>query len=509
MAWGLKNQSEKQKVIISLTKTDLRLSILNGTDKDLEVTNAYQATYDSIPQISELISNWLNQTKIRNVDCHWLLARDLYKTINIKRPKVPENELNKSIKWLVKDQVDQPIENILVSYYQLASYEQKDQQLTTTIVDRTLVESLIETTNHNNLNIVGIWVDELSAGNALDAFLTEDKITGLIDQDEKGLIYNFYLGKELAFTRHIKGRFFPETREDGFTLENDSQQQLDRFLLETQRTLDYCISQIFRKPIDRLVISRGKEKQEELIHSLEQVTELSVNCFSSKSLIKGLHSPPHSFDLSISEAGTLFTPNKSKQTINFYLPEFHPKPMEFGFKFAASTVAIFVLGFIAFGMVQNIEHNQINDQIESQKQALNNLEKEVNLLNSGLRTKDKTLNLDKEIVKKQRLLASSQKLLMEVGQKSSVTTPKYSDVLVELSKQKTPSLWLTQINLHPNMMSLHGVTTKTESIPKYINTMSKNEKLSSKFENLIIERDKENSSFINFSMTNGRFNNEQ
>ena len=508
MIWGLNSQSNRQKIIISLTKSDVRLFLLENSTNNFQIINSSFVSYQSLDQLDTLCNQWLQQVKAKNLDCHWLLSRSLYKTIAVKPPKVPDNELDNAIKWLVKDQVDQPLDNLLVSHYQPASSEQNVEKLSAVIADKTLIEKLLDITHINNLNIIGILIDELSAGNALTEKLEPKKITGFIDQDQDGLIYNFYIGKELAFTRHIKGRFFPNPHDGPFSLESDAEEQLDRFLLETQRTLDYCISQVFRKPVDSLIIDAAKVFDDKTISSLEQITELPVQSFTLElSPDKDADSKEALNSLSISEAGTILKVITAKQAVNFYLPQYQPQPLEYGFKFAASLALIFIVGFVSYGLLQQKELQGLNQQLAQETESLDSIKNEMNKLSASLGTESSIENINNIIIRKQKVLASSQKLLLQVNDKTPLESVPYSDVLSALAKQKANSLWLTQINLFPTSINLIGTTTNAESVPNYISEMAKSEILSSQFEKLIIERDQKNKQLINFEMTNGKFNN--
>jgi len=508
MIWGLNSQSDKQKIIISLTESDVRLFLLENSANNLQVVSSHFVSYQSLDQLETECNQWLQQIKAKKIDCHWLLSRSLYKTIAVKPPKVPNAELDNAIKWLVKDQVDQPLDNLLVSHYQPESPEQGAEKLSAVIADKRLIEKLLDITQSNNLNIVSILIDELSAGNALTEKLEAEKITGFIDQDKNGLIYNFYIGKELAFTRHIKGRFFPNQQGSPFTLESDAEEQLDRFLLETQRTLDYCVSQVFRKPVDSLIVDAAKIVEEKTISSLEQITELPVQSFSLElSSEKDGDAKDALSSLSISEAGSILRSNTSKQSVNFYLPQYQPKPLEYGFKFAASITLIFTFGFVCYGLLQQKEIRELERQLAQETLAVKSITNEMNKISAGLGQESSLENINNIIAKKQKTLASTQKLLLQVNEKAPLEPVRYSQVLSALATQKSESLWLTQISIFPTSISLTGTTTNAESVPNYIDEMSKNKILSSQFEELIIERDQESKQLINFQMTNGKFNN--
>ena len=514
MFWGLNNKPDKEKVIISLTESEVRLFLVEYNSHNINMLVAHSTVYDSLEKLNTVCLQWLQEVKAKGLHCHWLLSRDLYKTINLNKPKVPDSEIDGAIRWLVKDQVEQALDNLLITHYCPFTQDQDPQKLTAVIVERDFIEQLIEISDKIGINLISIEINELTASSALAGHLEQEKIVGLIDEDKQGLIYNFYVGKELAFTRHIKGRFFPNQQNSPFTLEDDNNEaQTDQFLLETQRTLDYCVSQIFRKPVNSLVLDAAKVTNSSLIDSLEQITELPVSTFNlastSTDAINNTTEKKHApIRLTIAEAGTILgQSSKKRQTVNFYLPQYQPKPLEFGFKFAASFAFLFVFGFITYGYIQEKEQKALTQQLSKENEALSKIQTSLQILNKELGKGEPVENLNNLIVRRQKELAVSKKLLSRVNRKPPTKTVSYSKVLAALSRQKTDSLWLTKIKLSPSSISLSGQTTKPKSIPSYINNMGKDPVLSSQFEDLSIERDKQDPRLINFQMSNGHYYN--
>ncbi|TQV88531.1 hypothetical protein [Aliikangiella coralliicola] len=208
--------------------------------------------------------------------------RELYQTHSIDAPNVLDDELDNAIKWQIKDLLDHGVDEVLVSHYRPSHPDNRAKQVTAVVVEKQLVESLINITRESGLLMESIEIEELSIGNALIKHLSEDKIIGFVGEDDKGLVFNFYNGGELCFSRHKKGRFMPKAGEGEFVLDTDQEAQEESFLLETQRTLDYVISQIFRRPLDAILLQQESEKSEALAETIKQLTETDVILISPK-----------------------------------------------------------------------------------------------------------------------------------------------------------------------------------------------------------------------------------
>lgn len=522
MVWGQNQQSNKQ-ILISLSETHIRLFLVENNSNNLTLISSIQSSYDSLETLQQKAIQWLRSNKCKGLKCRWLLSRKLYKTFNIKPPQVLNAELDDALKWLIKDQIEQPLDDILASHYFPHVPDQEPEKLTVIVTDKALIEMLIEITLDSGLELETISIDELAAINTFATLLKNDKqttkIIGFIDQDQQGLIYNFYVGYSLAFTRHIKRRFFPINSPAEFSLENDQyQDQQDQFLLETQRTLDYCVSQVFRKPVDSLLLDASKTTNDVLLNALEQLTELPVNRLNITSendellaveLTEDKNPTEKKLDniqLSLAEAGMVFSQNnKQLQSVNFYQKQYRPKPLEFGFKFASGLVAIFLFTFIGYGFIQKNQQELLEQQQIASQKELQKIQSSLQKLQKTTEDKTTTLSIKQKITRKQNQLIASKQLLSKVANKKPRKAVAYSEVLWALSEQKTDSLWLTKILLLPNSISLSGQTTKPKSIPQFISGMAVDKVLRSQFEEFQIERNKIDSRVVDFFMNNGRY----
>ncbi len=507
MMWGSKNKLDTKRVLISLTESDARLFLLENRSGKITILNSASASYSSIQELESVCGGWLKPLKAKSIACEWLLSRSLYKTFSVSSPKVPDSELATTVQWLVKDQLEQSLDSVLVSYYRPYAIESEAEKIVAVAVERELVEHIINLTANLQLQLNSIQIDELSSTAALDQLSDKKQIVGLIDEDHQGLIYNFYVDRTLAFTRHIRGRFFPNQSDSSFTLDSDNnEEQTDRFLLETQRTLDYCISQFFRAPVNRLTLNAVKATNNNLVESLEQIAELPVDLVELSETLPD--SDEQQITLTIAEAGAaLGAAERPQQWIDFYLPQYRPKPLEFGFNYAAGICFVAFLGFIGYGMLQSSEISQLENQLAQSKQKVNQTQASLEQLSKRLGVQTSLKDLDSTINQRQAELAASRKLLNKVEQTAPSEPILYSQILAALSKQPAKSLWLTQIRLTPTTIDLAGQTTLPESIPSYINEMSKSAVLASRFDDLKIERNSENTKLVKFEMTNGRYNN--
>jgi len=288
-------KAAKNLIVCAIDGQQCRLNYFDKSTEDLILSSTTTFEYAEEAELAQNLQAWCKQNVAKGAACRWLLSHDLYQTYNVDKPSVDETEMAQALKWQIKDQLDFPVDAVLLCYYQPNHPDPQDKQLVAVTVEKKLVESLITLTHSVHLTMESIEIEELAIGQALLPYLGDGKIVGYVGEDNSGLVFNFYLDNQLCFTRHKKGRFMPKTPGQEFSLEADDAQikeretQQENFLLETQRTLDYVISQLFRKPIDKLLLLQrlgsgesGDNSAGELLQTLQQLTDTPVSLVTSE-----------------------------------------------------------------------------------------------------------------------------------------------------------------------------------------------------------------------------------
>jgi MSHA biogenesis protein MshI len=258
--------------------------------------NQLQATSFDYANLDSLKTEFIQFCKTHNLKgeaCHWLLSFELYQSFLAEAPKVEAKQMSQALPWHVKDQLDAPLETMLISHYKPNHPNTDNNQIAVISIDKNLVESIIAITESAGVDLKIIDIEELCLGHGLLSSFKQNKITGYIGENNAGLVFSFYQDQQLVFSRYKKGLFIPEALEQEFSLEQDlehqaslstsNQQDLqDAVLLETQRTLDYVISQIFRKPVDTILFQQNPGKDHSLAESIAQLLEINVDLIQAE-----------------------------------------------------------------------------------------------------------------------------------------------------------------------------------------------------------------------------------
>lgn len=288
-----KKQQNSKKLIASLQGQQCRIQLFDNQNETLTQLHSNQFIFTDYSNLLTEFTAHVRKLSSGNTECRWVLGADHYQTHSVESPNVSDNELKEALKWQIKELLDKPVEEMLVSHYYPNHPDKAYNQVNAVAVEKNLVESIIQTTSDAGLTLDAIEIEELSIGNALLGQLETNKVVGFVGENEAGLIFNFYLDGELSFSRYKKGRFIPKQPDESeLVLDDELQAQEDSFLLETQRTLDYVVSQIYRRPVDRLLLQK-RDTAVNLAETMGQITDTQVDWIESGvSLTKNSSFPP-------------------------------------------------------------------------------------------------------------------------------------------------------------------------------------------------------------------------
>ncbi|TQV71996.1 hypothetical protein FLL45_17655 [Aliikangiella marina] len=192
------------------------------------------------------------------------------------------------------------------------------------------------------------------------------------------------------------------------------------------------------------------------------------------------------------------------QSVNFYLEEYRPKPLSFDSRFALLALVASLIMFIGFGIFKSNHLHSQQQQLSLKQAELKKLESDQLVIQQQMRTNNEKASIDEKIATRQKSLTSFRKILANMSQPGTQVSTPYSQILQQLGEQKSQSVWLTQININSQSLSLQGSSTQTEAIPHYVELLRNSESLKRQFDELKVERDQSDSRYVNFSLTNGR-----
>jgi hypothetical protein len=193
------------------------------------------------------------------------------------------------------------------------------------------------------------------------------------------------------------------------------------------------------------------------------------------------------------------------QQVNLYQDELKTQKLNYSALMLVQLSLILIIVFSAaagfrYFQLQQLQSDLIVSQ-QKQKIAMAELQKVQNEL--SLRKKDTVLA--KKIIVKTKELANKQKVLSILSRDEFGNTKGFIEHISGLARQRVEGLWLTKIRIADGGtdISLHGTTTKSALLPKYLQKLSA-EKIfnGTEFQSLLMERQKKKKQWLSFSLQN-------
>ncbi len=191
------------------------------------------------------------------------------------------------------------------------------------------------------------------------------------------------------------------------------------------------------------------------------------------------------------------------QFVNFYFDEYKPKPLSFDFRFACVFLSLVICGLLLGGYLQERRLTSLKQSVTTRQEQLVSLEGKVKALREKLNASQNTENLEQQLIfyrkRNQQYQLALSKLNLKQQEENSI-----SEILKALGERNPDALWLTEINISPHNLTLHGSTTKSGAIPIYIADLKNAAALNREFDELSIQRNPENKQLLDFILLNGR-----
>ncbi|PWK52941.1 hypothetical protein [Pleionea mediterranea] len=239
----------------------------------------------------------------KGADAYWILPSESYRLLTVERPSVPDSEMTEAIRWQIKDQIDVPLEEAVITHFEYPDNLPGGKRQFVVVARLDAVQRLIDLSLQSDLNLKAIDIQELSLGNLMTPWLQQGQNIALIAETPTGISVNCFNGNEFSFNRALPGVFLPRSNDpvnsepetsdstdnentngdEEFSLDVDIGQHEtddtnnDQLLLEIQRTLDYYESQISRQAVTKVILPDFGQKTESLAEELNANLGLQVD----------------------------------------------------------------------------------------------------------------------------------------------------------------------------------------------------------------------------------------
>lgn len=206
-----------------------------------------------------------------------LLHPALYQMLLLDSPDVPAAELRDAMRWKVKEQISEPLEQVLVDAFALPTdaYRGRSRMAYCAVLAKSRVSAWVEMLKHAELKLQSIDVTEMAFRNlGLLAGAEGLNLALLRLRSSEGLIC-VQQGADLYMARRI---------EQGL---DQASQDFAGVTLEIQRSLDYFESQLGKGYISRLLLMPMKRDGAPALKALGDGLAVNLQALSLQDLFAG------------------------------------------------------------------------------------------------------------------------------------------------------------------------------------------------------------------------------
>lgn len=220
-----------------------------------------------------------------------VMQPDSHSLLLIEAPDVQPAELRAAVRWRIKDLIDFHIDDAVIDVFEIpeqGAAPGKARLMYAVAAKASTIHNQVETLEKTSLELDIIDIPELAIRNIaalLDedvrgtAFLYFDKQGGVITLTRQGSLYlsrNIDIGlQQIVTAGSHEGELHPQT-----------QQALDRIVLEVQRSLDYYESHFSQPPINSLVLAPLEQEVPGVIPYLSANLGMAVSVLDLNTLFE-------------------------------------------------------------------------------------------------------------------------------------------------------------------------------------------------------------------------------
>lgn len=233
---------------------------------------AYPQAYPDEKTMLEQLKQVAKKSGYRDSSCLVVLSSDYYRLLLIDRPaNMKDNELHEALPWMVKDLIDYPAEEALLSFFPVPSSDGQPEKLYVAIAKRAILSSLHQQLVAAEFDLVCIDIAEMTMHYLLSQFDASCQGANLLFLNDNDHLVIASRGESLYLARSM---------DQGISQSSEVAQQLDIWRLELRRFLDYAQFQLESAEPVPLYVATTKTDQ-------------------AKQLLTDLSNPSHFVDLSV------------------------------------------------------------------------------------------------------------------------------------------------------------------------------------------------------------------
>jgi len=198
----------------------------------------HQFTDKTKKQLARQLANDIERLNLIGERCRLILLPNQYQLLSMDAADVPDDELAKALKWRLKGLVDYPLNDLAVDAFLVPPHGPAGQRKKAFVAATSLsaLNKSIALFESAYVDIVEVGIAELALRNICSTIPTQQKnpIIVISLEGEVCQLHLLYQGKLYL------ARVLPLTQK----MANDNTFQAQNMVLEVQRSIDYCLSEL-------------------------------------------------------------------------------------------------------------------------------------------------------------------------------------------------------------------------------------------------------------------------
>lgn len=421
--------------------------VMLGNDAVYISSAEQESQVTSIPFVNgdweSALKKSLNSEAFTSNTLQLIVCANYYQTYQLDKPDIPESEWSVALPFLLKDLVAERVTEITASAVALPT----SNKLQVYVLPKKLLDKLVNITSSAQIELKGVAPEDeiwgYSAGE-LSNFILLQRSTNS----------HFKLGAfvehTVCFQRTIRSVVPPLTGVASSAL------QLDGLALELQRSIDYLSSQIKGTQLHQLKICCDEEDEAELQSALNNTLSSTVSL-----LVEGERENSESLLVQLAAKRDTFN-------VNLY-PE-HLKPKKEYFTLANVAASWGVVSALLLGsyFVMNYQASNLDTELTVLQQDSNQLNKQVNQLNSKLTQHKPSPEKVAAVERLKRETQAKKEALKAVGQYDESQQVGYSGVMNSLAQLGRNDISLSHIYMTHDTLDMSGLARNANVVPNWI-----------------------------------------
>jgi MSHA biogenesis protein MshI len=230
MKWNFLARANKQTVLFMQFYPD---GLAISFRQDDQIQNHFLTTCPQNYIIA--LKTFVKQHHLKKAICHIVLGDQDYRLLLIDKPLVTQDELAQAVPWLVKDLIDFPLQEAAIDSFEIPTREEDTSHLYAVITKKKDLIDMEDLLHACQLQLASITILELAIQPLLQHPPSGDATTAYIYPREHSIYFLLSSAGTIHFVRKI-----------GDMNELKETAQIDNLLLELQRSIDYCQTQLHR-----------------------------------------------------------------------------------------------------------------------------------------------------------------------------------------------------------------------------------------------------------------------